>query len=50
MNLTETNINMEAGSTHIEVLQKYVKDNKLDIGLLMTVTLTDAYVLMIRAT
>ena len=27
-----TNINMEAGSTHIEVLQKYVKDNKLDIG------------------
>ena len=23
---------MEAGSTHIEVLQKYVKDNKLDIG------------------
>lgn len=27
-----TNINMDCGSTHIEVLQKYVKDNKLDIG------------------
>ena len=27
-----TNINMECGSTHIEVLQKYVKDNRLDIG------------------
>ena len=27
-----TNINTNAGSTHIEVLQKYVKDNNLDIG------------------
>ena len=26
------NINTNCGSTHIEVLQKYVKDNKLDIG------------------
>ena len=27
-----TNINNNAGSTHIEVLQKYVKDNNLDVG------------------
>ncbi len=27
-----TNINMDCGSTHIEVLQKFVVDNKLDIG------------------
>lgn len=27
-----TNINMNAGSTHIEVLQQYVKDNGLDVG------------------
>lgn len=27
-----TNINTNAGSTHIEILQKYVKDNNLDIG------------------
>ncbi len=27
-----TNINNNAGSTHIEVLQKYVVDNKMDIG------------------
>ena len=27
-----TNINMDCGSTHIEVLQKYVKENHLDIG------------------
>jgi len=27
-----TNINMGCGSTHIEVLQKHVVDNKLDIG------------------
>lgn len=27
-----TNINMNCGSTHIEVLQKYVKENHLDIG------------------
>ena len=26
------NINKDAGSTHIEVLQKFVKDNNLDIG------------------
>jgi len=26
------NINMNAGSTHIEVLQKYVKENNLDVG------------------
>lgn len=45
-----TNINMEAGSTHIEVLQKYVKDNKLDIGFAYDGDATDVYVLMIRAT
>ena len=27
-----TNINNNCGSTHIEVLQKYVKDNNLDVG------------------
>lgn len=27
-----TNINNHAGSTHIEVLQKFVKDNNLDLG------------------
>lgn len=27
-----TNINKGCGSTHIEVLQKYVKDNQLDVG------------------
>jgi len=27
-----TNINTNCGSTHIEVLKQYVKDNKLDIG------------------
>ena len=27
-----TNINNHAGSTHIEVLQKYVRDNNLDVG------------------
>lgn len=27
-----TNINTNAGSTHIEVLQKFVRDNNLDIG------------------
>lgn len=27
-----TNINTHAGSTHIEVLQKFVKDNNLDVG------------------
>ena len=27
-----TNINTNCGSTHIEVLQKYVKDNQLDVG------------------
>ena len=27
-----TNINNDAGSTHIEVLQKFVKDNNLDVG------------------
>ncbi len=27
-----TNINMNCGSTHIEVLQKYVKENGLDVG------------------
>ena len=27
-----TNINEGAGSTHMEVLQKFVKDNKLDVG------------------
>ncbi len=27
-----TNINMDCGSTHIEVLQKYVKKNHLDVG------------------
>ena len=27
-----TNINTNCGSTHIEVLQKYVVDNGLDIG------------------
>lgn len=27
-----TNINTHAGSTHIEVLQKFVKDNSLDVG------------------
>ena len=27
-----TNINMNAGSTHIEGLQKYVRENKLDLG------------------
>jgi phosphoglucosamine mutase len=27
-----TNINMNCGSTHIEVLQQFVKENKLDVG------------------
>ena len=27
-----TNINMNCGSTHIEVLQKFVKEHKLDVG------------------
>lgn len=27
-----TNINMDCGSTHIEVLQKYAKENHLDVG------------------
>lgn len=27
-----TNINMDCGSTHIDVLQKYVKENHLDVG------------------
>ena len=27
-----TNINRNAGSTHIEVLQNYVKENNLDVG------------------
>lgn len=27
-----TNINRDAGSTHIDVLKKYVKDNDLDVG------------------
>ena len=27
-----TNINMDCGSTHIEILQKYVKENHLDVG------------------
>ncbi|MBQ6875617.1 MAG: phosphoglucosamine mutase [Lachnospiraceae bacterium] len=27
-----TNINMHCGSTHIEVLQKFVRDNHLDVG------------------
>lgn len=27
-----TNINKNAGSTHIEVLQRYVKENQLDVG------------------
>lgn len=27
-----TNINMDCGSTHIEVLSQYVKDNNLDVG------------------
>ena len=27
-----TNINMRCGSTHIEVLQKFVRDNHLDVG------------------
>ena len=27
-----TNINMNCGSTHIEVLSQYVRDNKLDVG------------------
>lgn len=27
-----TNINKNSGSTHIEVLQEYVKENKLDVG------------------
>ncbi len=27
-----TNINNNAGSTHIEGLQKFVKDNNLDVG------------------
>ncbi len=27
-----TNVNLNAGSTHIEVLQQYVKDNSLDVG------------------
>ena len=27
-----TNINTNCGSTHIEVLQQYVRDNKLDVG------------------
>ncbi len=27
-----TNINMDCGSTHIDALQKYVKENNLDIG------------------
>lgn len=27
-----TNINMNAGSTHIDVLRKYVKENNLDVG------------------
>ncbi|HEY9574269.1 MAG TPA: phosphoglucosamine mutase [Lachnospiraceae bacterium] len=27
-----TNINLNCGSTHIDVLQKYVKDNQLDVG------------------
>ncbi|MEE1312388.1 MAG: phosphoglucosamine mutase [Lachnospiraceae bacterium] len=27
-----TNINMNCGSTHIEVLQEFVKENKLDVG------------------
>ena len=27
-----TNINTNCGSTHIEVLQKYVKENRLDVG------------------
>ncbi|MFV0362334.1 MAG: phosphoglucosamine mutase [Suipraeoptans sp.] len=27
-----TNINKDAGSTHIEILQKFVLDNKLDVG------------------
>lgn len=27
-----TNINREAGSTHIEALQKYVVDNRMDVG------------------
>ncbi len=27
-----TNINMNCGSTHIEVLQEYVRENKLDVG------------------
>ena len=26
------NINMNAGCTHIEVLQKFVKENQLDVG------------------
>ncbi len=31
-NPTGLNINLNAGSTHIEGLQKYVKDNMLDVG------------------
>ena len=31
-NPSGTNINMDAGSTHIEGLQKYVKENALDMG------------------
>ena len=27
-----TNINTNCGSTHIEVLQQYVKENHLDVG------------------
>ena len=27
-----TNINTNCGSTHIEVLQKFVKENRLDVG------------------
>ena len=32
MSQMDVNINMNAGSTHIEVLQNFVKENHLDVG------------------
>ncbi len=40
------NINTNCGSTHIEVLQEYVKEKHLILDLLMTEMLTDVSQLM----
>ena len=44
------NINLNAGSTHIEGLQKFVVENHLDIGFAYDATLTAASAWMRRAT